>query len=39
MLQGTVALWHWIGDDAATTFSYRPCARAGQRAKRWQGDV
>jgi predicted peroxiredoxin len=21
-LQGTVPLWNWIGDDAATTFSY-----------------
>lgn len=21
-LQGTVALWRWIGDEAATTFSY-----------------
>jgi predicted peroxiredoxin len=21
-LQGTIPLWHWIGDDPATTFSY-----------------
>jgi len=21
-LQGTVALWNWIGDEATTTFSY-----------------